>query len=50
MKIEDYTKYLSRRSARRQPSAIRAIAPLTTLPGMVDHLLQCMAMSYILLD
>jgi len=34
--IADYNKYLSPRSARRQPSAIRAIQPLTAIPGMIN--------------
>jgi len=35
-KINDYNKYLSRRSARRGPSAIRTLVPLTKLPGMIS--------------
>ncbi|KAH3767679.1 PLP-dependent transferase [Pelomyxa schiedti] len=32
----DYTKYLSPRCLRRQPSPIRAIMPLTSIPGMIS--------------
>eukprot|EP01119_Soliformovum_irregulare_P018352 TRINITY_DN5602_c1_g2_i1.p1 TRINITY_DN5602_c1_g2~~TRINITY_DN5602_c1_g2_i1.p1 ORF type:complete len:432 (-),score=141.26 TRINITY_DN5602_c1_g2_i1:38-1333(-) len=36
MKIVDYTKFLSRRSARRQPSAVRELHPLLATPGMIS--------------
>eukprot|EP01111_Echinosteliopsis_oligospora_P020028 TRINITY_DN9987_c0_g1_i1.p1 TRINITY_DN9987_c0_g1~~TRINITY_DN9987_c0_g1_i1.p1 ORF type:complete len:422 (-),score=106.45 TRINITY_DN9987_c0_g1_i1:25-1290(-) len=35
-KIEDYAKYWSRRSARRNPSAIRVLNPLSRVPGMIS--------------
>lgn len=31
-----YSKYLSKLSSRRQPSAIRALLPMTRLPGMIS--------------
>ena len=34
--IQDYSPFISAVSARRQPSAIRAIQPLTKLPGMIS--------------
>jgi hypothetical protein len=34
--VEDYGKFITKVSARREPSAIRAIQPLTLLPGMIS--------------
>eukprot|EP01105_Mastigella_eilhardi_P007547 TRINITY_DN189_c0_g1_i2.p1 TRINITY_DN189_c0_g1~~TRINITY_DN189_c0_g1_i2.p1 ORF type:complete len:402 (-),score=135.41 TRINITY_DN189_c0_g1_i2:258-1463(-) len=34
--MERYGKFLSKRSARRQPSAIRALQPLMATPGMIS--------------
>lgn len=36
MKIQDYSRFLTARSLRRQPSPIRALQPLTQIPGMVS--------------
>ncbi|KAJ3129428.1 hypothetical protein HK100_008648 [Physocladia obscura] len=35
-KITDYSRFISPRSARRAPSAIRSLAPLMSLPGMIS--------------
>ena len=35
-RIKDYSKYLSAVSAKRQPSAIRALQPLLQIPGMIS--------------
>eukprot|EP01112_Ceratiomyxa_fruticulosa_P024360 TRINITY_DN996_c0_g1_i1.p1 TRINITY_DN996_c0_g1~~TRINITY_DN996_c0_g1_i1.p1 ORF type:complete len:501 (-),score=122.09 TRINITY_DN996_c0_g1_i1:88-1389(-) len=35
-RINDYTNFLSRRSARRQPSAIRELMPLMRIEGMIS--------------
>ncbi|KAI8619541.1 pyridoxal phosphate-dependent transferase [Chytriomyces sp. MP71] len=34
--LKDYTSFFTERSARRQPSAIRSLAPLMALPGMIS--------------
>lgn len=36
LKHTDYTAYLSRQSKLREPSPIRALQPLVTLPGMIS--------------
>ena len=35
-KITDYSKYITRTSARRQPSPIRSLQPLLNIPGMIS--------------
>lgn len=34
--VTNYAPFLSRRSARRQPSALRALIPITRAPGMIS--------------
>ncbi|ORY46995.1 PLP-dependent transferase [Rhizoclosmatium globosum] len=34
--LMDYSRFISPKSARRQPSAIRSLAPLLSLPGMIS--------------
>jgi len=34
--IEDYSSFISRRSSRRKPSAIRKLTPLISIPGMIS--------------
>ncbi|OZJ03672.1 hypothetical protein BZG36_03543 [Bifiguratus adelaidae] len=36
MRITDYSRFISARSAARQPAAIRALVPFTKLPGMIS--------------
>eukprot|EP01116_Phalansterium_solitarium_P024760 TRINITY_DN915_c2_g1_i2.p1 TRINITY_DN915_c2_g1~~TRINITY_DN915_c2_g1_i2.p1 ORF type:complete len:429 (+),score=144.14 TRINITY_DN915_c2_g1_i2:457-1743(+) len=35
-RIVDYTSFISRRSSRRKPSAIRELQPLLAIPGMIS--------------